>query len=316
MSKQLLSVIVLSLGVLLVCGCSQTLNNSRAAKLAQSYIDSQNGGTVQTSIGGLTNQLGLEMSAPLQAVGIQRLIQAGYIEERKMTVAYPNFSGHFSGGHDAPLVGRTQDTLELQAVAATKPPQVQGSFKICESPYSCVDGSVNGVIQKNGPSDLTLSYQTRDMLSRAPVTVNTTLSVSLSRGASDVLSGVYLWGKENMFVGAQRSAFRVTGRVVGPDIQQEVFVYSWTGKLPKGTVDGAALKLGHLIIDSCEQLLLNSETSAGATCKTQVTLTREAEMVFGSSPTDQPMGVTFGKQPDGTWVVTSVRYTPPPYRLR
>ncbi len=313
------SLIVLAFGISLLCGgCSKTLTQSRAAKLAQSYVDKQNEGTVGTFIGALTNQLGPEMPQPLQAAGIQRLIQAGYIEERKTMVAYPNLAGQFSGGHEINIMGPTRldDTLELRTISTSKPPQVQGSFKTCFG-NSCEAGSVNGAIQRNGPSNLTLSFQQRENpISDRWVTRSRTLNVSLVRGQPDALVGTYYTGQENPFVSAQNSQFRANGRAESGDIQQEVFVYSWTSKLPKDTVQGATLKLGHLVVDACEQLLLNSETTARATCKTHVKMTSESETIFGKGPTDQAMEVAFGKQPDGNWLVTSVSYQPPNYQLQ
>jgi hypothetical protein len=103
--------------------------------------------------------------------------------------------------------------------------------------------------------------------------------------------------------------------VAGVDVQQEVYVYNWTDKLPKDTVNGATLKLGRLMVDKCESLLLSSETAATASCKTHVQLTSAAEAILGQRPTDQSMGAFFGKQPDGVWVCTRVSYSPPQYNI-
>ena len=75
------------------------------------------------------------------------------------------------------------------------------------------------------------------------------------------------------------------------------------------------LNLGHLAVESCEHLQLASETTATASCKTHVRLTGAAEAIFGNRRTDQLMEASFGRQPDGTWIGTSIKYTAPPYSL-
>lgn len=108
--------------------------------------------------------------------------------------------------------------------------------------------------------------------------------------------------------------FLAQGRATGSEILQNLYVYTWTDKLPKDVVvNGNALKLGHLVVDSCSQLLLDSETAAKAVCKTHVELTKPAEVIFGSGSTEQSMQAVFGKQPDGNWVTTRVSYSPPQY---
>ena len=307
--------IALALAAMALTGCSKALTASRAVTVTQSYVDSQNSGIVSTSIAALTSQIGTELPQRSDSPELQRLIKDGYIVEKTVTVSYPNLAGNFVGSHEINIMGPTRldDTFQLQTIASSKPPQVQGSFRTCFG-NSCEAGSVSGAVQRNGPSNLTLSFQQRENpISDRWVTQTRTLNVSLIRGQPDALVGTYSTGNENPFVSAQSSSERASGVVAGPDIQQEVYVYSWTPKLPTGTVDGAVLKLGHLVIDSCDQLLLNSETTARATCKTHVKLTKEAELIFGKASTEQPIQPVFGKQPDGGWIGTSVSYTPPQY---
>ena len=93
---------------------------------------------------------------------------------------------------------------------------------------------------------------------------------------------------------------------MGSDFQQNVYIYTWTDKLPKDTFTGQILKLGHMVVDSCDHLLLGTETTATATCKTHVKLTRAAEVIFGSAPTTNTVQASFGKKPDGTWTGTQI----------
>lgn len=60
-------------------------------------------------------------------------------------------------------------------------------------------------------------------------------------------------------------------------------------------------KLGHLVVDSCDQLFLTTETMATATCKVHMVWT------VANRPTELQMKATFGKQPDGNWIVTDTQ---------
>jgi hypothetical protein len=299
--KPLLCLAILPLGFVGLLGCSKALTESRAVGIVQRYVDAQGGGVVTTSIGELTNQLGREFLQTLHQRGVQRLVHEGYIEQRVVTVPYPNFSGDFTGSHSVWGPGEiVTNNFNLQTVAEI-PPREQGSFRTCFL-GTCYAGSVSGLIQRMGPSTLRLKEQ-------GPMGRSESLVVSLVRGQPDALVGTYNessgWG----------TSIRAVGRITGPDIQQEVYVYAWTDKLPKDALHGAVLTLGHLEVDSCEQLLLDTETSASANCKTHVDLTKAARVIFGSGPTEQIMRSVFGKQPDGTWVATQVIYPAPQYSI-
>jgi hypothetical protein len=65
-------------------------------------------------------------------------------------------------------------------------------------------------------------------------------------------------------------------------------------------------RLGHVVIDSCNHLLLEAETNATATCKIHVELTDAGKATFHGGPTASSVQAQFGKQPDGTWIATRV----------
>ncbi len=317
MKRTLLVAAVVS--TVILAGCSKALTESRASGVIQKWIDGQNRGTVNTFAGLLPGQIGAEMPNPWTAAAIQRLLKQGYLEQKTVSVAYPNLSGQYSDVREDRLgfaVSRFVDTYDLQTVANTRPPHVEGSFRSCFF-NNCDAGSVSGVVTRNAPSALTLQFRAKEnFISDRIITYNRSLVVTLQRGQPDCLVGRYSAGSENPFVGAQ--SFPIRADHVGPnppDIQQEVYVYSWTTKLPKDTLNGAMLKLGHLVVDSCDRLLLSTETTASASCKTHVSLTSAAEIIFGKRPTDQLVQASFGKQPDGTWVGTQISYSAPPFDI-
>lgn len=180
---------------------------------------------------------------------------------------------------------------------------------------NCLTGNVNGSVQRNGAgaSQLLVTVTETGPFGIMPNST-ITLRLSLNRANPDILQGT-LQPPGGLFGNPGPEPVRFEGNVTGPDIQQEVYVYTWTDKLPKDTISGPTLKLGHLEVDSCQNLLLGSETAATASCKTHVKLTSAAAVIFGSKSTDQIMQASFGKQPNGTWVGTQVSYAPPPYNL-
>ena len=73
-------------------------------------------------------------------------------------------------------------------------------------------------------------------------------------------------------------------------------------------------KMGHVVIDSCDHLLLEGETFATANCKLHVELTDAGKAALGDAgkaalggrPPEGTVSASFGKQPDGTWIITRV----------
>ncbi len=298
--------VALCFGIMIVGGCSRALTESSASGVIQKWIDSQNGGIVGTSAEALTKLIGPEMIVRLQVPDVQRLLKEGYLEEKTVALSYPNFSGQYSGvfrkvNMFSVLVSEpTVITIDIQTLSNTTPPHVEGQFKACDGP-DCEVASLSGSVQRVGPSNLILAFPNR----------RKEFTVTLERGPTDAIVGHYDatgWGRE--------SHLRVNH--VGPspsDVQQEGYAYRWTNKLPSDTFNGAQLILGHLVVDSCENLLLASETTATASCKTHVRLTAGAVAIFGTGSTERPVEATFGKQPDGTWIGTGVQYTAPSYSL-
>lgn len=90
-------------------------------------------------------------------------------------------------------------------------------------------------------------------------------------------------------------------------IEQEQYQYGWSAKFPIDALDGASLKLGHVEIDSCDDLLLgSSDTNASCTVKWHVDLESAQKAVMGNERVSGTMRAQFRKQPDGKWLVESV----------
>src|SRR5258708_40305372 len=127
-----LPIIIITLG-----GCSKALTESSASGVIQKLIDSQNGGGVSTFAGELTNQIGIEMVNAWSVPGVQRLIKQGYIEEKTVSVSYPNFGGQYSGVHYEVNIFHVQvstpsvDTLDIRTAYTTNPPHVADEFMTC-----------------------------------------------------------------------------------------------------------------------------------------------------------------------------------------
>ena len=294
-------------------GCSKALTDSSATGVIQKWIDSQDGGVVTIPAGSLTGQIGTEMPQHWTAPGALRLLKEGYLQERTAPVTYPNLSGSFSGRRGfkpGEIYGGWNDTLILNT-SSGRPPSFSGFFHTCYTydpkgffnpKDNCWGGQVNGTLQKNGAG---VSYATLRVTQYSPyvgMLPNTAFpfNILLARGNPDVIRG-----------SMATDALEMQGHASGPDIQQDVYVYSWTPKLPKDVVSGTGLKLGHLIVDKCDHLLLRSETAATASCKVHPKVGDAAAAIFGSGATDGMLQASFGKQPDGAWIGTGIVYSAP-----
>jgi hypothetical protein len=298
--------VAITLLCMALCGCSKALTESSAVGMVQSFVDLKDGGWTQTSLEILPILMASEQQQQLKQVAVQRAIKNGYLQEKTIPVTYPNFSGQFTGHRS---YGWTE-TLTLTTTPG-RPPVARGSLTSCHAgeyasqPPFCLSGQISGTVQRNGvgASEFIVAY-TGFVVGlgfdpKIPIRL-----MNLVRGNTDVIQGVIL-----------NESVRFEGHATGPDLQQDVYGYSWAGKLPKDALNGAMLKLGHLVVDSCDHLLLGSETSATATCKTHVNLTEAAKGIFGTRSTEQPLQASFGKKPNGTWVATQINYAPPPYDI-
>lgn len=304
-------------GSLFLSGCSKALTESSASAVIQKWVDAQAGGIASSNASSLTSQIGAEMPQRWTMAGVQRALKEGYLQEKTLTVTFPNFSGQFTGRRGfagGSPYGGWNDTLNL-ATNAGHPPFASGFFRTCYS-YdpngffrpndNCWGGTFNGPIQRNGSGPSRFTIRVTQFSPYVGMLPNTTFtfSASLARGSPDVIHGAL-----------ETDPVQMQGRANGADIQQDVYVYLWTDKLPKNIFNGSVLRLGHIVVERCEHLLLVSETTATAACQTHVKLTSAAEVIFGNRPTDQTMQASFGKQPDGSWVGTGINYLPPQYNI-
>lgn len=317
MKQYILSIFLMLFSV----SCSKALTESSAVGIIQKSIDAKDNGMTTTSVIALTSLIS-EQPLRLQQTSIQRLVKEGYLEEKTVQVSYPNFSGHFTSHRGFPpgqQYGGWIDDLQI-AVSPGHPPLANGTFRTCQA-YdpnlffahdSCVSGNLNGPVQRSANSQFGVTVNS---IGGSSLDLNSviTLRVSLVRGNPDIIQGTLQAPNNPLFGTPAPQPIRLEGHVAGEDISQEVYVYSWTNKLPKDMIVGGSLRLGNLVVDSCEHLLLSTETAATATCKTHVKLSKEAAAIFGETSTERPLQASFGKQPNATWVGTDFRYTPPTY---
>ncbi len=322
------SLACLSVGLcaLTIQSCSKALTASSAVGNAQKFIDDHGDGGVNTFAGELTNQIGAEMPQHWTNSCVQRLIKIGYLQERTATTTYPNLTGEFKGTHTTPFASGFVDTLSLRT-APTNPPRVEGSFRFCLRPPNtfygtCNWGPVTGVVMKYGAqtrlsmkTSMQWIYRSDAEMNVDPLNLPSALGGPLGAvGGTSPLAVTLERGNPDNLVGSfETAALQLHGNAAKPDIQREVFVYSWTDKLPRDTFNGSLLQLGHLVIDTCDNLLLSSETSATASCSTHIKLTDAAKIIFGERPTTRSLRATFGKQPDGGWVCVNIEYQAPPF---
>lgn len=311
----------LVVGLLALAGCSKALTESSAGGVVQKFVDAQNDGQVSTRADSLINNVGIEMPMRWAAAGAQRVLKAGLLQEKTIPATYPNFSGQFTGHYGAVLGEHTLTSYNFTAVAVDgQQPYLSGSFSACDiydgsgarfAGRDCAEGTINGPIQRNGAGRSNFTF----LRNRSPISLFQ-LAIGIITHEPQLIQMSLVRGNPDMIqLSADGTTFQLQGHATGQDFQHEVYVYSWPASMPKGLFSGRMLMLGHLVVEGCEHLLLGTETTATATCRTHIKLTKDAEIVFGSASTDQSLQASFGKQPDGKWIVTQIGYIPPQYTI-
>jgi hypothetical protein len=300
-------IVALSLVVAVLSGCRRTFDESRAVKLTQAVIDAKKDPVV-VSIAPIAGTMNREFTDPTIPAELQRPVQGGLIQQRRTLLKYPNLSGHFLGKYfdtpDVTIQIPHEAILALQLVSNSKPPRIEGTSEMCSLTYdfgppprtnrTCGTWHVSGVLNANGPTDLTESTEP-----------NTHIILTLTRGNPDVLTGVIRTQYYSRPV-------RFEGKAGGPDLEQPIYTYDWSDKLPKDALISAyQVNAGHLIVDVCGQLLLQGDTSATATCSGHADMLSAVKMILGDSVRTIQVHAVYGKRPDGEWVGTAASYAAP-----
>jgi len=289
-------------------GCSKKLTQSRAVKLTQEVIDKSKGGVI-VSIAPVTAVLAQEFSDAAAPVppAILPLVQAGLIRRRTIPLKYPNIAGQYTGTYTSVFNKPLEAKLVVTLQDGSAPPRVQGTFETCAvwvetevhngpiTHRNCGTNNVSGVLNANGATNLIFTVNALEP--------PTNMQLTLTRGNPDDLSGRVHSGSTDLPVKLQGHS--------GPDIQQSMYMYEWSDKLPKDAlVSGYTVNGGRLIVDTCDQLLLQDETKATAICSGHLEPTGAVKTILGDGFKTISIRATYGKQPDGEWVGTAANHSP------
>jgi len=287
--------------LLALTGCGKALTPNRARGLVDDYLVKQQ---VMIPVGDLTSRIGPQYPEKVSVPGIRRLIETGYVEEKAIKVSYPDLSGSYQGVWPDAYMGNQPDQISAQISvnAQSRPPFVILQYSIHNFSFnSNKTGSCRGIEGDDFWMDCTGDWGTR------PVRIH----VLLNRDNPDVLTGEYTI--ESAFV--KQGPMNLHGSSAHRNIEQEKYSYTWTGKVPSGAIMNGAIKLDHVSMDSCENLLLNGETAASCRLKWHSGLDTFRKGVFGRDQLAGEISASFGKQPDGNWIVTTAQLPSAPYSV-
>lgn len=220
-------------------------------------------------------------SDPRAQVG--RLLKAGYITQAREDLTYRNVTGTYKCNTHSRW-GNAIYTFTLSMQPGYN--AVSGEYTF-DWQYSESAGPVHGEVMQDG--HLRLVY--------GPMSSQTTYEITVE-GNTTRLTG------PNLFVqdGGQMT---VVGTGPGGFVTVPRYSYVFSDKF-KELLDpsGDLIRGGKIEIDDVHNLLLATETVAAARVTWHADLNNAATILLGKDKIDGEGSATFGKQPDGAWVLT------------
>ena len=309
-----------AIGLMAACGDSKVLTAERAKALAQARLDMTNQGGVVVNVGTLTSQLNTRtLQTPEQLLpSMKRLLDHGYIEQKSYKIIYPDLSGTYTGGWAYPQFSRGIGIRVTLSTDQSRPPNVTGSYTAecgefdrgaLKRRFDCGTGSLAGSLGRQPPYILNPSNHRAFSVWPEELGSFSLMSITLQLGSSDdTLAGYF------QLISGVQNPLLLTGKNSHRNIEQDEYSYNWSQTFPQTFMNGPSmLNLGHGVIDSCDNLLLGSETSASCVVKWHVDLDTPRSALMGPNRVEGTVSATFGKQPDGTWIITSLDLPATPY---
>jgi hypothetical protein len=223
---------------------------------------------------------------------VRRLIDGGFVSVSSQAQTYPDVSGTYTS-----TVQFVNLPFEYHVSLQSHP----GSTAITGTFYTVysgnrTDGSMTGNAHQDGQVDLTWQF---------PGNINSTIGpytykIDRSDGAEK------LNGPSPNWYGVTFSAARNGGPSTA-SVSVPMYSYAFTSKLETKTINNLAhASVGHLVVTTVDNLLLATDTQATGTFAWKYQYNSFGEAVSQSKQPDRTGHVIFGKQPDGSWVVTEV----------
>ena len=300
--------------LLVLSACSQALNERRARSLVQNQMDRlatlTDSSGLLVAVGRLTDLPRETLQERVSFPGARRVVADGYLEETASKITYlDDLTGTYQGPW--PVDAGWIFKLEMTINKTTKPPTIDARYGVtCGQDRDCYAGTCQGELQPPNSSRF-INCNTRiNGAANLP-----SVALSPRPNNSDQLSGYFTLpnnsftmpppGTESQFIQVPMSLHGSSNHQM---IEQEVYRYKWSNNLPSDTIVSDKVRLIHAAVDACEDLLLQGETTASCNCKWHSNLSKLLKSIFGKNRLEGTIRATFGKKPDGNWLVTNTTH--------
>jgi hypothetical protein len=227
---------------------------------------------------------------------VQRLVNAGFMDQQVETLTLSDLTGNYQWqARNAPM---SRATLSIHQGS----PMVSGTFQAFregygtnEPPVLGCEGNLFGHVNVNGTVSLSFKA-TRVPGGCSMPSEGETLTYTVSR-KDDSVSLTDL---------DRNRSLDLKGHSTGGQVTVPVYNYTFTSNFRKFTVTpGYNLRAGTVVVDSVERLLLGpTDTRAEAEFRWHATFNDAARAFSGKSENHGVGRVEYGKQPDGSWILT------------
>jgi hypothetical protein len=296
--------ILLALILLASCHNRKELNAESAKSMLQEQLDKEPERT-NLPMDGLTKNLfkapttvdyrqSPSSSDDLQGV-VHRLLDAGFITQTTSNREYIDVTGNYvADGTFA--TGNVHYAISLAMNNGSA--DIKGNFT--ETPAGPnPSGTINGLAHLSNIIDLTYNATTPTGRPRqgGPYAYN----IGTANGTL-VLTGP---GLNEFFL--RTLVFKKTEPANAAKLSVPTYSYSFTSKAQLKVVNGQdQVSIGRFIVISVDSLLLKTETVATANFKWKTDYSDIGKAITLSRQAAHLGHVEFGKQPDGTWITTSI----------
>jgi len=218
---------------------------------------------------------------------VQRLLKGGYITQSVENLAFPNISGTYAFDV-VPSVWVTKGSHSMTLLMKPGSSSVSGSYTyngwFREQHTNAFQGPVSGEVSQGGTA---------------------TLRVSGGEGTYHIViagNNIKLTGPDLFY---NEPPITLAGTGPGGSVTVPKFLYAMSSGLTQFlTASHDAIKAGTIQVDDLSELLLLTDTHAGARFRWHVDLCEPAKQVLGQNTVAGTGHVEFGKQPNGEWVLT------------
>ena len=233
---------------------------------------------------------------PRLAVG--RLIKAGYIIQSRKEFTVPNVSGNYKVELTWP---KEVSSIALRNAIYTFSLSMEPTFSTVSGKYS-VDSWVNSgqeTMSANGPL---IGSVSQDGTVQLAYVTQYGSRIEEAYKFSTSGQGVTLTGNQPFLNGIP--TMTLTGSGAGGTISVPSFTYVFSDKFkPVAPPNANQIVAGKIVVDEVSNLLLVTETIAQANFTWHVTFNDAAKALTGQTTASGAGQMTFGKQPDGNWVL-------------